>query len=907
MQYTMSKIVWCLAVILTVVFTSCGHSKKGSKRPRLTFAAIDSIETSLKKDSTDYAHYRVVKEVLNNFDLDTISRAWYLHLLMAKDTNSNKTFALCDSIFALASCLEKDSFGRFLLAKTAYWDFFNYYQAGDFDGVVKSLERFLQRSTPVTDTPYKSIVLTQLAAAYERLGDTKRAIYSSLQAIKFATLYKDDEQIAGACLNLSISYQFSNEVEKAKAVVEQGLKLKNVTASTRELLLSNQIEFTSDDDLRGRRLNTLLQQTESPDTKYACHTQLAELCSAQGQQKQAVKHLLAVLPLGNLDQRVYGKTCISLSQCYAALNLYDSAQHYANRGLAYMWETKRACADENILDSVYAENTIYDLLLCKANNILTFQSEDSTALRSAIVYLNAARKTSSLLRKTLVFDESKYDMSVDMQRVAEKILQVHYMLYKRYGAAKDAEQAFIVIENSKALSMQDHIEQSILYRESQDSNYAQFIALNKEAVELESAIALETNTQAKGELENQYAELIHQMATYKNLARSLQSSVVLNRDISDLRDCARENAKDVVHYFVGDTTCFAVSLSAKSGKVLFMQVDTAMLSKVAALCQMQRNEQLFVQQADKYAALSYEVYTSCLAPLCKESTRLQLCTDGVFNNLAFDALSTSPGDPRSFLLKRLSTSYAYSLNALIGQRQLPYSAGHDILAIAPFTTQGIRNYQPLPHTLVEIKNAAQIGSCITLVDTQAKYARFLESGNTKYLHMATHGRGGDTPSVQFFDSSVMVNSIYNTPMHHSLVYLNMCESASGRSVSTEGTLNLGRAFYSNGAHNIIYTYWNLNDASGAYISNQVYKAIAADKQSDEALHLSKLEYLKTHSADERSPYYWASLQHLGDGKLVADTSYNTARTLAGLAGAAIALVLFWWWKRPVKIVAKRLT
>ena len=130
------------------------------------------------------------------------------------------------------------------------------------------------------------------------------------------------------------------------------------------------------------------------------------------------------------------------------------------------------------------------------------------------------------------------------------------------------------------------------------------------------------------------------------------------------------------------------------------------------------------------------------------------------------------------------------------------------------------------------------------------------------------------------------------PMQQSLAYVNTCQSGSGINYYSEGNLSLGRSFYSNGVHNIVLTLWNMNDASTATISNLFYKNLQKSNNSITALHTAKLNYLSTQPLDKQAPYYWASLQHVGDGVLNKPSAYTWWKWLLGMALLGLIPLVF---------------
>jgi CHAT domain-containing protein len=93
-------------------------------------------------------------------------------------------------------------------------------------------------------------------------------------------------------------------------------------------------------------------------------------------------------------------------------------------------------------------------------------------------------------------------------------------------------------------------------------------------------------------------------------------------------------------------------------------------------------------------------------------------------------------------------------------------------------------------------------------------------------------------------------------------------------------------------HNVALTFWNMNDESSSELSTLFYKNLKLNNNSIDAMHEAKLSYLNSQSMDKQAPYYWASVQHIGDGILDKNDNNNWWWILSGGIVGLLAIFYF---------------
>ena len=111
------------------------------------------------------------------------------------------------------------------------------------------------------------------------------------------------------------------------------------------------------------------------------------------------------------------------------------------------------------------------------------------------------------------------------------------------------------------------------------------------------------------------------------------------------------------------------------------------------------------------------------------------------------------------------------------------------------------------------------------------------------------GRKGDHQ-----DGILWLHDIYHTPMPISLVVLDGCRTAAGKSIPGEGISGLAQAFLSAGASAVVGSLWTVDDAAAGKMIPWFYQALLDRHQSiSGALRAAQLQMLAAHSP----PYDWA--------------------------------------------------
>jgi CHAT domain-containing protein len=135
-------------------------------------------------------------------------------------------------------------------------------------------------------------------------------------------------------------------------------------------------------------------------------------------------------------------------------------------------------------------------------------------------------------------------------------------------------------------------------------------------------------------------------------------------------------------------------------------------------------------------------------------------------------------------------------------------------------------------------------------------------------------------------------------LNAALVTLSGCQTARGKVITGEGMVGLTRAFFHAGAHAVMASLWNVDDASTAELMKRFYGALRSGQAIDEAARSAKLSFLAA-GGRLRHPYFWGAFVVSGNARAVVSVA-GTGSTVSAVALAAIAaciLLLVLWGRR----------
>ena len=164
------------------------------------------------------------------------------------------------------------------------------------------------------------------------------------------------------------------------------------------------------------------------------------------------------------------------------------------------------------------------------------------------------------------------------------------------------------------------------------------------------------------------------------------------------------------------------------------------------------------------------------------------------------------------------------------------------------------------------------------------------------LHLSTHANSGDftTPaSIDFIDSKLQLQELYNLDLKSDLVVLSACETGVGILQKGEGSINLTRGFKYAGVSNLVVSLWKINDLSTSQLMSIFYSDLEETESAFAANQNSKLAYLNNTDISnvKKSPYYWSAFVYFGD--LTAPKTTSSYNLMIYLVLGLIFVIIIW--------------
>jgi tetratricopeptide (TPR) repeat protein len=235
-----------------------------------------------------------------------------------------------------------------------------------------------------------------------------------------------------------------------------------------------------------------------------------------------------------------------------------------------------------------------------------------------------------------------------------------------------------------------------------------------------------------------------------------------------------------------------------------------------------------------------------------------------------------------YLVNDYSFTYAYS-SSLIFSGSERDNRGDEVFAFSPdYGSFAGKKISKLKGAEDEIGSIYKWFRGRKFTGSQATVTNFRQAlQHHAILHLAMHSIS-DTVNSKYsfllFDTkkdSAGDGRLYNyeislTRINSPMVILSACNSGSGTLYHDEGLMSLARSFILAGASSVVKTSWEVNDEVSAAIMTRFYFYLSRGYAKDEALKLSKIDYITNNTPNFSNPYYWAAYEVVGDNTQVTN-------------------------------------
>jgi len=289
-----------------------------------------------------------------------------------------------------------------------------------------------------------------------------------------------------------------------------------------------------------------------------------------------------------------------------------------------------------------------------------------------------------------------------------------------------------------------------------------------------------------------------------------------------------------------------------------------------------------LHEASDAAQALYDTLVAPAAALIRSGSRVTVIPDGMLYELDFDTLVKRGADGLHYWIDdvAVSTLSSIGMQAVAGARAATIAraaaqtTSHTLLLIGDPATRGTE-FEELPNAAAEVTRIEQYfseRSSKVLTRDLAEPAAYGRSdpGRFEYIHFVAHGTASrlsplesavvlsppaDDPS-QF---KLYARDIVRYPLNARLVTVSACNGSGLRAYDGEGLVGLSWAFLRAGAHNVISSLWEVDDAATLELMDRLYRELKQGAAPDAALRAAKLSLIHS-SGVYRKPFYWGAFQ-----------------------------------------------
>ncbi len=725
-----------------------------------------------------------------------------------------------------------------------------------------------------------AILQNNLGELYERLGNMNKAIALRKSALRNYT--KNDFYKCKIYNGLSKDALHDGLYEETALYAEETIMLaKSITQST---------------PAQSTKRSLIIALTCLGECAYLT----GKYYEAETYFNAAIKH----------HKRYYGDQGDIIPLSYLGLATIQRGQNQLDNALLYCQQaiiashlnfTSTNVSSNPTPEQALSEQSLFKALVLKAELLSQCYSKGKkiTDLRNAHSAYVHALAVADVMRKRYSALETKWFFATQVRPAYLSAVETAYTLHTQTQKNPDREQAFSLLEQSKAVAFADITREWLI----KPANVpAALLTQERELQRTITKLKLDATSAPSPKLTDAQIQLAQLQQRFENEfpayyrakyqpqpVQASQVRAVLDNRTTYLSYLLIHNA-----LYIAVVTPAGLTIVRKSGdlnelKTALKTLDTALYT----------NPGLGNYTGTPAAIMGYRWLVEPVAHLLKNTERLVISRDGDLHRLPFEVLETGRVVD-DFLIKQYAISYVPSASALL-QPAKPTAAKpkNSLLGLAPFvepadpkTASPALPYLPASRAEVEqLPGEVLLGKAATKPRFMRTYARY------DMLHFATHAYADNAEPARSYiafypdenPDKLYAGEIYTLSLPHTrLVMLSACETGNGKLQPGEGVMSLAQAFGYAGCPSVISTLWSANDESTAYLARQTYTHLQAGLPIDVALQRTRLDYFRSNLYPKLNhPHYWANLVLIGTNRPLYDAPWP----FTGVVSAVIALML----------------
>ncbi|MFC5194529.1 CHAT domain-containing protein [Bizionia hallyeonensis] len=746
----------------------------------------------------------------------------------------------------------------------------------------------------ISDYDITEYCLKPLGNLYTKTNNYTNAENTIKQYVALAEKSKNNTHYISGIINLSVLYQTRGMHESVLNLIKKTASIPNISETQKNKL--NTLKASSSIAITGTSNYNLDNDVifSKHDGLYNTNRLAYELALKKGDYESALKHLnLSTIyqKRDSLTLREIAKNRLEKGQLHYLLSDFEQANQQLQVALHTLLPNleRKAIPAKTTL---YPENTFIDIF-----DLLARLQSDS---KKALQYYDLSFYVSRLLTSNVTSQESKIANQSANRKRSENCLELLYKIYQKSSDPTVFERALQYSEMQKASVLKDMFQKKTLLEEHPtDSLLLKEQALLREQEELTTImIKKQLGYQAikNDSLNTQLLDISVQLKRLQKTIADRYPQIENRVSSSEIHKQLQQDDANLILYFYGQRAVYHFIFSEENTAFIKTPITETYTSSITSFIHLFDDPSFINNNIKAFTNQAHTLYKQLNLSEISPSKNLIIIPDGILNFIPFEALLTEQMETNSFKdMPFIVTQQAVVYNSSLAFYLQPKKTSKNTSLLGIFPVFENTN-QPLTYSIQEAEAIKKETHASLYMHTQATKQRFMDDAS-KYsiLHLSTHATGGDfsnPASLAFSDEPMLLNELYSLNIRPDLVVLSACETGIGKLQKGEGAMSIARGFQYAGAKNVLYSLWQINDASTATLMSFFYKSLQETNAVFTANRQSKLMYLHDDSISniKKSPYYWSAFVYYGN--VVAPTAQDqTVYYILGILAFLIIVFL----------------
>ncbi|WP_420552046.1 CHAT domain-containing protein [Tenacibaculum aiptasiae] len=357
---------------------------------------------------------------------------------------------------------------------------------------------------------------------------------------------------------------------------------------------------------------------------------------------------------------------------------------------------------------------------------------------------------------------------------------------------------------------------------------------------------------------------------------------------------AKKNLRNdelAISYILGKDSGFILVLSKNKYKVLPLKNYSELVSLAKRYKKLCLSPIQYKEELSTFKNISNKLYQILfpkeIASYFKHYNKYSIVTDGVLNNISFDALIP-------FINKDGGFKYLIEEKELVYHNSLSLTLLNNSLQTPFFKRQYnfiVNKFKNNSFTSLTVKKEPFFNDKMFVNEEVSKENFIKEFKKASSIFISSHADGkNQIPWIALYDQKLYLNELFFLNSPKNFVVLNACETGMGRLQTGEGNFNLTRGFLNAGAKSVLSTQWQVNEKYNTEILKNFLKALKSGNPKSTSLAIAKRKYLKKYkNTNLNSPYYWAVTTITGND---CPLPHNKNYTMFVVVLVALLLILY---------------